>query len=85
MSEHVVGTPAQWLSARKALLDDEKEHSRRGDELARRRLRASSSPWRMCSFSASSSSLRADSHCSRVPIMCAGIGFSFRRRRGVTL
>ena len=39
---HEVGTPAQWLSARKELLDAEKEHSRRGDELARRRLQL---PW----------------------------------------
>jgi predicted dithiol-disulfide oxidoreductase (DUF899 family) len=37
MHEHAVGTRAQWLSARKALLAAEKEHLRRGDELARRR------------------------------------------------
>jgi predicted dithiol-disulfide oxidoreductase (DUF899 family) len=37
MSPHAVGTQDQWLAARKELLDDEKEHSRRGDELARRR------------------------------------------------
>jgi len=37
MPDHVVGTREQWLSARKELLDAEKEHMRRGDELARRR------------------------------------------------
>jgi predicted dithiol-disulfide oxidoreductase (DUF899 family) len=37
MPEHAVGTQEQWLSASKDLLDAEKEHSRRGDELARRR------------------------------------------------
>jgi predicted dithiol-disulfide oxidoreductase (DUF899 family) len=37
MPEHAVGTRAEWLSARKELLAAEKEHSRRGDELARRR------------------------------------------------
>src|SRR5262245_25305195 len=34
---HTIGTREQWLSARLALLDAEKEHTRRGDELARRR------------------------------------------------
>jgi predicted dithiol-disulfide oxidoreductase (DUF899 family) len=37
MPEHAVGTRAEWLSARRELLAAEKEHSRRGDELARRR------------------------------------------------
>jgi predicted dithiol-disulfide oxidoreductase (DUF899 family) len=37
MPEHAVGTREQWQSARKELLDAEKQHSRRGDELARRR------------------------------------------------
>src|SRR6266516_1333108 len=37
MPEHAVGTREQWLSARKELLDAEKDHVRRGDELARRR------------------------------------------------
>jgi predicted dithiol-disulfide oxidoreductase (DUF899 family) len=37
MSEHAVGTRDQWLSARRELLDAEKEHMRQGDELARRR------------------------------------------------
>jgi predicted dithiol-disulfide oxidoreductase (DUF899 family) len=37
MPEHAVGTREQWLSARKELLDAEKQHVRRGDELARRR------------------------------------------------
>ncbi len=37
MPDHTVGTREQWLSARKELLAGEKEHSRRGDELARRR------------------------------------------------
>lgn len=34
---HPVGTREQWLEARLALLDDEKELTRRNDELARRR------------------------------------------------
>jgi predicted dithiol-disulfide oxidoreductase (DUF899 family) len=34
---HATGTREQWLSARLALLEAEKEHTRRGDELARRR------------------------------------------------
>jgi predicted dithiol-disulfide oxidoreductase (DUF899 family) len=42
MSQHTVGTRDGWLSARKELLDAEKEHARRGDELARRRLEL---PW----------------------------------------
>jgi predicted dithiol-disulfide oxidoreductase (DUF899 family) len=37
MSQHSVGTRDQWLSARKELLDAEKDHARRGDELARQR------------------------------------------------
>jgi predicted dithiol-disulfide oxidoreductase (DUF899 family) len=37
MPEHAVGTREEWLSARKELLDAEKEHSRRGDAIARRR------------------------------------------------
>jgi predicted dithiol-disulfide oxidoreductase (DUF899 family) len=37
MPERAAGTREQWLSARKDLLDAEKEHVRRGDELARRR------------------------------------------------
>src|SRR5262245_49444083 len=37
MTEHAVGTQEQWLSASKELLVAEKEHSRRRDELARRR------------------------------------------------
>src|SRR5919197_565552 len=37
MPEHAVGTREQWLSARRELLSAEKEHMRRGDELARRR------------------------------------------------
>jgi predicted dithiol-disulfide oxidoreductase (DUF899 family) len=35
--DHAVGTRAEWLAASKELLAAEKEHSRRGDELARRR------------------------------------------------
>ena len=42
MPEHAVGTREQWLSARKELLDAEKKHSRRGDDLARRRRQL---PW----------------------------------------
>ena len=37
MPEHAVGTRDQWLAASKELLAAEKEHSRRGDELARLR------------------------------------------------
>jgi Bacterial protein of unknown function (DUF899) len=37
MPEYAVGTREQWLSARRELLDAEKEHMRQGDELARRR------------------------------------------------
>ena len=37
MPAHAVGTQEQWLSASKELLDAEKAHVRRGDELARRR------------------------------------------------
>jgi predicted dithiol-disulfide oxidoreductase (DUF899 family) len=42
MAEHVAGTEDQWLAARKELLEQEKEHMRQGDELARRRERL---PW----------------------------------------
>ncbi len=35
MSKHVTGTREQWLAARKELLEAEKAHMRRGDELAR--------------------------------------------------
>jgi hypothetical protein len=45
------------------------------------RRRASSSPWRMCSFSASSSSLQPDSHSSRATTACLGMGLLLRRRR----
>src|ERR1700752_321807 len=37
MTDHRTGTREEWLTARLELLDDEKEHTRRGDELARRR------------------------------------------------
>src|SRR5437016_1693070 len=37
MAEHAIGTREQWLAARLELLDAEKEHTRRSDELARRR------------------------------------------------
>jgi predicted dithiol-disulfide oxidoreductase (DUF899 family) len=37
MATHATGTREQWLAARRDLLDAEKEHTRRGDELARRR------------------------------------------------
>jgi predicted dithiol-disulfide oxidoreductase (DUF899 family) len=37
MTEHKVGTHEDWLAARLELLDAEKELTRRGDELARRR------------------------------------------------
>ena len=42
MLDHVVGTREEWLAASKELLAAEKEHSRRGDELARRRRQL---PW----------------------------------------
>jgi predicted dithiol-disulfide oxidoreductase (DUF899 family) len=42
MPEHKVGTPEEWLSARRKLLAAEKEHMRAGDELARQR---SALPW----------------------------------------
>ena len=37
MIDHTTGTREEWLKERIALLKDEKEHTRRGDELARRR------------------------------------------------
>ncbi len=37
MIEHRIGTREEWLAARLELLEAEKEHTRRGDELARRR------------------------------------------------
>lgn len=36
-TQHPIGTRSEWLEARLALLEAEKEHTRRGDELARRR------------------------------------------------
>src|SRR5215207_2232359 len=38
MAQHPTATQEEWLAARCELLDAEKEHFRRGDELARRRL-----------------------------------------------
>jgi len=37
MAAHTIGTHDEWQAARRELLDAEKEHQRRGDELARRR------------------------------------------------
>jgi len=37
MTKHMTGTREEWLKARLALLDDEKQLTRRGDELAARR------------------------------------------------
>src|ERR1051325_9239739 len=37
MTKHQTGTREEWLAARLELLKAEKEHTRRGDELARRR------------------------------------------------
>ena len=37
MTKHTIGTREEWLAARLELLQAEKEHTRRGDELARRR------------------------------------------------
>jgi predicted dithiol-disulfide oxidoreductase (DUF899 family) len=42
MSMHRTGTREEWLAARTELLEAEKDHGRRGDELARRRLEL---PW----------------------------------------
>ena len=36
-AKHIKGTRAEWRAARVELLKAEKEHTRRGDELARRR------------------------------------------------
>jgi len=37
MASHKTGTREEWLAARLELLDAEKELTRRGDEVARRR------------------------------------------------
>jgi predicted dithiol-disulfide oxidoreductase (DUF899 family) len=37
MTKHKIGTREEWLAARLALLGEEKEHTRRSDELAQRR------------------------------------------------
>ncbi|HTZ87036.1 MAG TPA: DUF899 domain-containing protein [Solirubrobacteraceae bacterium] len=37
MTNHKIGSREEWLAARRELLESEKEHTRRGDELARRR------------------------------------------------
>jgi len=37
MTTHTTATHEEWLAARRELLDAEKEHTRRGDELTRRR------------------------------------------------
>lgn len=37
MTEHRIGTQEEWQAARDELLGEEKELTRRGDELARRR------------------------------------------------
>jgi predicted dithiol-disulfide oxidoreductase (DUF899 family) len=37
MSDHTIGTRQDWGAAREELLELEKEHTRLGDELARRR------------------------------------------------
>ncbi|HVY37736.1 MAG TPA: DUF899 domain-containing protein [Polyangia bacterium] len=42
MTKHETGTREQWLAARMKLLQAEKEHTRRGDELAERRQKL---PW----------------------------------------
>ncbi|MFL5304512.1 MAG: DUF899 domain-containing protein [Polyangia bacterium] len=42
MTKHETGTREQWLAARMELLKAEKEHTRRGDELAERRQKL---PW----------------------------------------
>jgi predicted dithiol-disulfide oxidoreductase (DUF899 family) len=35
MTKHITGTRSEWLAARLSLLEAEKEHTRRGDQLAR--------------------------------------------------
>ena len=67
MTDHTIGSRAEWQAAREVLLQREKEHTRMGDELARRRreLRGSRSRrntgsrpttararWRSCSTAA---------------------------------
>src|SRR5262245_47818245 len=42
MTTHTIGTRDEWLTARLELLEVEKEHTRRGDELALRRQQL---PW----------------------------------------
>ena len=42
MTTHATGTRKEWLAARLELLKAEKEHTRRGDELARQRQKL---PW----------------------------------------
>src|ERR1700738_4676791 len=37
MTKHITGTREEWLAARLGLLEEEKELTRRSDELARRR------------------------------------------------
>lgn len=37
MTDHNIATRKEWLKARKALLEKEKEHTRRGDDLAQQR------------------------------------------------
>jgi predicted dithiol-disulfide oxidoreductase (DUF899 family) len=37
MTDHITGTREEWLAARLGLLREEKELTRRGDEVARRR------------------------------------------------
>src|SRR5918996_4302084 len=37
MTEHRIGTPEEWQAAREALLNEEKELTRRNEELARKR------------------------------------------------
>ncbi|MBS0329955.1 MAG: DUF899 family protein, partial [Proteobacteria bacterium] len=37
MAKHTIGTREAWLAARLELLEDEKELTRRSDEMARRR------------------------------------------------
>jgi predicted dithiol-disulfide oxidoreductase (DUF899 family) len=42
LTTHTIGTREEWLAARLELLEAEKEHTRRGDELTRRRMEL---PW----------------------------------------
>jgi predicted dithiol-disulfide oxidoreductase (DUF899 family) len=49
MTKPTIGTREEWRTARLALLEAEKELTRRGDELARQRQRKAKRHWPICS------------------------------------